>query len=675
LGCGALGLVGLLVVCALALTLMDWNRLRGPVGRLASAHLHRQVTLAGPLQVHVWSRTPTVSISDLQVGNPPWETRDRFLSIEHLQIQLDLHGLLRGHIVLRRVALVHPDIYLHREKSGRANWTFENTAPNNDLAPAPVRLPAIQDAIIELGTLTMIDDLRRLNLTGSIEAREEVDQGDGKPLHIAGRGTLNDEPFQLDLSGGALLAISPDHPYAFTLSMRAGQQDIEVQGAVLRPFDFGGLDLQVDARGRDLADLYYLTQIGLPNTPPYRVQAHIARTGQRFNIRDIKGLLGTTDIGGTVDVDVSHKRPAIVAKVISRHMFLKDMGAITGSRLGANTTVDAKTTADSPAGSSTAKSEAARLFPVAHLQVNRVQGMDADVTFTANAVTAGAVPITDVNATLTVKDGVLTVHPVRLNMPQGRLSGLVSIDTRLRPPKVLLDMQATDVQLEQIKGRAPNATAPLGGIFEARAIIAGRGDSVHDLMASANGTVTGVIPHGDIRAAFAELTGVDVAKGVGLLFKKPDDRATIRCGLAQFDVQRGTARADSILMDTQNVLITGGGQIDLGDEKLDLSIEGHPKKPRLIRLRTPVRIKGHVLKPTVALETGHLIKQGGIAAALGTVLAPLAAVLAFVDPGLAKDQNCAQLGSAQQQKSVLGGKPPPQTRGAPAQLANSAPRP
>jgi uncharacterized protein involved in outer membrane biogenesis len=123
----ALTLAVLLTACVLALAFLDWNRLKGPLERLASAHLGREVAVAGPLQVQIWSRTPTVSITELQIGNPSWETRDRFVQIEHLQIQLDLHSLLRGHIILRRVALVHPEIYLHREKSGRANWTFDNT--------------------------------------------------------------------------------------------------------------------------------------------------------------------------------------------------------------------------------------------------------------------------------------------------------------------------------------------------------------------------------------------------------------------------------------------------------------------------------------------------------------------------------------------------------------------
>jgi hypothetical protein len=63
----------------------------------------------------------------------------------------------------------------------------------------------------------------------------------------------------------------------------------------------------------------------------------------------------------------------------------------------------------------------------------------------------------------------------------------------------------------------------------------------------------------------------------------------------------------------------------------------------VVRLRAPVEIRGQLLKPTVRLETGHLLKQGAIGATLGTLLTPPAAILAFVDPGLAKDQDCVRM--------------------------------
>jgi pyruvate/2-oxoglutarate dehydrogenase complex dihydrolipoamide acyltransferase (E2) component len=60
-------------------------------------------------------------------------------------------------------------------------------------------------------------------------------------------------------------------------------------------------------------------------------------------------------------------------------------------------------------------------------------------------------------------------------------------------------------------------------------------------------------------------------------------------------------------------------------------------------LRSPVEINGHLLKPSIGIDAGDTVKQGAVAAALGAALTPVAALLAFIDPGLAKDENCAAL--------------------------------
>ena len=40
-------------------------------------------------------------------------------------------------------------------------------------------------------------------------------------------------------------------------------------------------------------------------------------------------------------------------------------------------------------------------------------------------------------------------------------------------------------------------------------------------------------------------------------------------------------------------------------------------------------------------KVGKLAEQGAAAAALGVLLTPAAAAIAFIDPGLAKDKDCA----------------------------------
>ncbi len=656
----------LLMVLVLGVTFMDWNLLKGPIERGASARFGRGVNIAGPLQVRIWSRTPTVTLTNLTVGGPPWEPNRAVAKIEQLQIQVEpLRSLLKAALVLRRVELIHPELYLHKEKSGRANWTFENEAPTKQRASPPAKLPAMRDLIIQGGKLVLIDELRRLKVEGTVQAAERASREDPKPFRVEGKGTINDEPFRLDIAGGPLRALSPYRPYPFSLAITAGENEIRADGKVLKPFDLGALELQVDASGRDLADLFFLTQITLPKTPPYRAQAHIARDGMRIAVRQIAGSLGGSDVSGTIDIDATTKRPSVKADLISRHLLLKDFAAITGSKAAAGTSL----TNAQPGGSRQQSAQlrtggnVPHLFPTARLQVDRMHTIDADVDFRATSVEAGTVPFTQVVLHARLHDGVLRLEPLRFDMAQGHLSGSVQIDARSRPPQVRAAFRAMDIQLAQFKARGSNSVPPLDGVLDARAVIEGNGDSVHSVMSDATGKLTVVVPGGDVRSAFAELTGVDVAEGIGLLLKKPDEKASIRCGVAQFAIETGTANAREIVIDTQNVLIKGEGRVNLGSEKLHLTIQGQPKKIRLLRLHAPIEIRGELLKPSFRLQPQHLIEQGAIGAAIGTLLTPLAAIVAFVDPGLAKNQDCAQLLAQQQQAA------PPRSRTARAQSA------
>ena len=49
------------------------------------------------------------------------------------------------------------------------------------------------------------------------------------------------------------------------------------------------------------------------------------------------------------------------------------------------------------------------------------------------------------------------------------------------------------------------------------------------------------------------------------------------------------------------------------------------------------------MHPAIALQARNAAAQTAAAVALGAVLTPLAGMLAFVDPGLAKDADCASL--------------------------------
>lgn len=641
-----IALGALVVVILLLLAFADWNRLRGPIERMASASSGRTVKIEGPLDVDIWSLTPRARIEGLVVGNPPWEKAKRpMVRIEQLNVQVKLLPLLIGDVILPRLELVKPEVYLHRDAKGRANWTFESTQPSNAPAKEPPELPVVRDFLIQSGKLTVRDEIIKLKINGSVQAHETIDKDQPFAFRVRGKGTINDQPFAMNVGGGPLVNLDPDEPYPFKLRVTAGDIRVDSDGTVKKPFDLGKLALNVRAKGGDLADLYYLTQLALPNTPPFEIAAHIERDGKVTELTKLSGKLGRSDISGKLKLDGSKKRPSLTGELQSRQLRLADLGAALG---GKPTTAGSLQEGNEASGKEQTKAEKkkdpnARLFPTSRLQVNRVRAMDADVKFQAESIDAGSVPLKQVAFHIKLDDGLITVAPFELDMPQGQVHGTARVDARGDIPQTKLDIRIKDVQLDQLKGKKPDAQPPLGGVVQARATFEGQGDSVHDLMAGADGRVSLVLPQGEVNAALAELTGINVARGLGLLLNGSDEKTEVRCGVAQFKVEDGTMHAENVIFDTQDVRITGRGQIRLGPEELDLSIKGEPKELRLARLRTPVEINGHLRDPSFGVDASKVAKQGAVAAALGVALTPLAAVIAFVDPGLAEDANCVAL--------------------------------
>ncbi len=99
-----------------------------------------------------------------------------------------------------------------------------------------------------------------------------------------------------------------------------------------------------------------------------------------------------------------------------------------------------------------------------------------------------------------------------------------------------------------------------------------------------------------------------------------------------------------MVFDTTDVKITGRGEVRLGPEELDLSIKGQLEEAAASRgCARRSRSTATCASPRSAIDAGDTAKQGAVAAALGAALTPVAALLAFIDPGLAKDENCAAL--------------------------------
>lgn len=612
-------LFGVIVVFIAVLTLIDANYLRGPLTRYIAARTGRYIRIDGALKAHLLSFTPQLIAERVAIGNPPWMPPGPTAEVGTLSLAFELLPLFSHSFVISRLDIEGATLHLARELDGRANWQAH--APGTAATNGP---PLMHSLSMPSAHVVLEDARRHLRFDGTVSIRDSQAAAGVGPLQIEGAGQLNTRPVTFTINGDALVTVSRKRPYHFEFTENSSGSRLTGSGVLPRPLDFHTLNATFQAEGEDLKDLFFLVGVTFPDTGAYRLSGKLARQGMHFQYSDLLATSGQSDMRGTLSIDVTGERPKLDADLHSQLLRSADLGEHAAGR--------------------EAESDAAKplLLPETPLRLVGVRRDDAVVNFHAQTFEVGRTALHAVTAQITIDHGVLTIPALSATLAEGKISGHFSFDATHDVPTANVDLRMANLGLGQFAHKNP-AQPPIDGLLQARVILKGRGVSIHQLAATANGTATAVLPRGAIRASFAELTGIDVTRALGLVLRKDRHETPVRCGIASFQFQDGTASAETVVVDTDPVLITGKGDIHLDTETVNLAVRGQPKGWRLVRLRSPVMIRGTLKHPTVGLDARNSFVQAGEAVALGVALTPLASLLAFVDPGLAKDADCAAL--------------------------------
>ncbi len=616
---GGITLLALLVAVIVTLYFLDWNQMRGPLGRYLSDRTGREVRIEGNLAVKLFTFQPVIDVGGLYIGNPSWlasgkDGRPQAAKINRARVELRLMPLLFGNLILPLVQFDQPDVLVVRDATGRTNWDGDGASSDGAW-----RLPPVRRFVVNDGKVVIEDAVRKLRFTGTVSSQETRDGGNSA-FTLMGAGTLNKNKFMADVKGGPLVNVDASKPYHFTADVRAGETVAVVSGAILRPFHLDRFTADINVTGPTLSELYFLTGLVLPNTPRYRIKVALVREGTMYRLNDINGMLGSTDIAGNLSVDVSDEIPVLAGKVASRVLQFEDLGAVIGA--GRNAPVQPK-----------------YLLPETPIHTERLRQTNAEVEYSAAAIRSRDFPLTGLNTHVSLRGGVLNLKPLAFAFTQGRLAGSLKIDARKSVPVTSIDARLTGLKAENF---IKSSDKPIQGTLEARAVLTGTGNSVHATASTADGTFTAVVPSGGMRHSLAAWTGIDLLTALSLTLSGDNSNTRLRCGVASFGAKNGILTAQRFILDTDPVLIEGGGTINMRDETLNLQIQGKPKDFQLVRLRAPITLTGRWDSPVIGVKAGEMLAQGGIAAAL-SFLSPLAAIFAFIDPGLAKDANCGPL--------------------------------
>jgi AsmA family protein len=468
-------------------------------------------------------------------------------------------------------------------------------------------------------------------------------------LDASGHGQYRDEPLSLEAHAGTEESLeNPEQPYPVDLKLDSEETKLAVKGTVARPGQLAGLDVDVALAGPDLDRVGDILQLNLPATPPFDLQSHLTRDGNRWHLTGLNGTIGDSDIRGDATVVLGGARPTLEAELTSNRLDFDDLGLLVGAPADAEETVSVE---QERAAAEQAAKEG--VLPDEPFDVPELRAMDARVSYRAEQVQAQKLPLEGVELDLTLEDGQLRFEPLRLELAGGALDSVIRLDGRTDVLAGDLELNVRDIRLNQLLSRFDIEIAEIEmeqegvGTFSGHAQLAMRGNSIQELAGSADGQVVFLMRGGQINALIMEAVGLDIGEAVALLLtgdeEEQSEMVPIQCFVGNFEVQDGVMQAEALVLETTDSTVTGKGQIDLGEETLSLELLAHPKDASALSASTPVRIEGTFKNPEIDPISEELQEKSLAALALGVVLPVIGAIIPFFEEGETEDTNCARL--------------------------------
>jgi len=624
-----LGIIATIFLAWLILYITKGRFLKHPFERTVAAMTHRQVKVPGEFQLYFDPINIHFVAEGMTISNPAWASKPNLFEAKRIDTRISTFPLIFGDRRVKWLDMLNGAVDLEWSKDGKTNtWTF------SEKKGKPFEMPLIRQANVAGTTLRYIDPKLRLSVDLAFKTIKATDTRFASSIQFTGTGTGRTTPFTVN---GELLtpnATVVGGKNQLTLHIDAARTAIDVAGTLDAPTRINGADLKVTARGRNIADLFSIIGVAVPETRAYRLNSALTKTGDEYRFTGLHGHFGDSDLAGKLTVRLIEPRLKIDAVLVTRTLDIVDIAPFIGYNPDAVAAQGKGAIVKQVNGTP-------RLLPDAPLRVEALKNFDADLHYTVRQVRARNLPVSNIDLTLGLDNSLLTLSPLTFDMARGHVASDIIINARRPVVHTDYDIRLSPTPMGVLLAGYGVDEAGTSGTVKARIKMEGDGNTVHDSLSTANGRIAIIMPAGSFWTRNVQLSELDIGTFVQKMFEhKLKEPVKINCGLIAFTVRNGIGAADPILIDTKKNVVVGRGGFSFRNESLDFAVRADAKTFSLFSAQSPVGVTGYFAKPGIDVISPELVTRAGVGLGLGVFASPLAAILAFVDIGDAKSSQC-----------------------------------
>ena len=247
-----------------------------------------------------------------------------------------------------------------------------------------------------------------------------------------------------------------------------GKIKIGADGSLGDPTKVKGFDLAINLDLENLSDLNKLSGGNLPSIGPVALSTQVKDKEGAYQLSKLNAKAGKTDLAGDATINLSGKRPALVANLNSK---LIDLVPFTGKEK------DAK--------KKEAKKE--KVFSPDPLPFESLKAADANLNINANQIKTADLTLDNVKLVLKLNNGNLNISPFNTNVAGGTLAMQMNLDASSGKSGSL----DTSIDIKNFQpSRLPKFKDKFtDGKTDVNINLNGKGKSVAGIMAKSNGKI------------------------------------------------------------------------------------------------------------------------------------------------------------------------------------------
>ena len=624
---GTAGLFGLLLA---SLVIVSFFRIpinlesqKGLIESIATSTIERQISIDGKIQVTT-SLWPVFIIEDVHIKNPENFADGDFVRLQSARIEVGIIRLLIGKIRVREFKVNGLELLLRSDDKGQVNWV-SNDSQSEPEKPKEKTEPASEQQALQLASDSLVvDKLSLTNIAVSyfrpgmknpLEFKIDKCSGSalsGKAFQLTLQGTTMDEPYEVSIRASSLQELLEENRSWVEIETKIAKAQLKFSGDVNLAEINRSLKLDIEIKGEGLDNFNRLLNVELPPIPSYGIKASLSMIKGLIELTDLKLQVSNSELTGKMKVNDTGSIPEAAITLQSPIFQINDFVFDDWSPIKeVEESVEAvkETTVDE--AEEKVEQVAARAEQVENMlelfSPDFLKKFNASITVSADKVLSGEDQLGSGTISAILKEGRISLDPLKLDVPGGSLSMSMSVKPGRESAEASLRVEVNNFDFGILARRADPKTN-MGGVINIDIDLKSSAKDFTGLLKNGNGYFDFSSKPKNLESGIMDLWAINVISAI--VSQSVKGQSHIEYVVGRWSMKDGHLEPDVFVIDTTRMRICGKGGVDFNTRKLRLEVAPAPKKPEFFSLATPINVQGDFSDFGLGIAPGGLIGTG-----------------------------------------------------------------